>query len=499
MMKSIFRMAVALICLFCFTTSCDTGSPTTVSLKETPGFPFAQTATVRTGNVDNIDSVSFTVHTKPGNTSKDVNVTYMLGYLKHSGYVHADYQTIDVPVFGLYADYLNVVDIIVTRKDGSSTTTTLNAQTSAFTSTYALSGITINKKYENPSLSFLLIESNPASPIIMDIDGEVRWQAEVADKVLQPVYFDSSGFLAGDTSGRSLLRIDFNGQVKETHELSDESYSAMKHNIEPGKQGMLVSVAFKNGDAYKPESYLIEMKPTGEIVNAWDFDGIVGSQIAGKGEIPTQLVQNGADWFHINSSVYSGYDDSIIVSSRENFVIKIDYQTGAIKWLLGNQLKPWYTDFPLSLRPLALTVIGDPPIGQHALSLVGDGNHLLLFNNGYGSELTAIPDPNDNRTYSKASLYEIDETQMTATEIWSFDAGRTLYSSICGSVYKTRSGDYLIDFATTEDRTVARIMIVDENKNLLFDMTVPKRQGDVHSGFTMYRVREMELESLVLN
>ena len=61
------------------------------------------------------------------------------------------------------------------------------------------------------------------------------------------------------------------------------------------------------------------------------------------------------DWFHNNATAYRSSDDSLIVSSRENFVIALDYDSGNIKWILGDPTKRWYVFFP-SLRAFALTL-----------------------------------------------------------------------------------------------------------------------------------------------
>ena len=58
--------------------------------------------------------------------------------------------------------------------------------------------------------------------------------------------------------------------------------------------------------------------------------------------------------------------------SRENFVIAVDYETGDIKWILGDTTKQW-AEFP-SLTSLALNLGANtlPPIGQHAVSITRD-------------------------------------------------------------------------------------------------------------------------------
>ena len=80
----------------------------------------------------------------------------------------------------------------------------------------------------------------------------------------------------------------------------------------------------------------------------------------------------GVDWFHTNAAVYDASTRSLIVSSRENFIMSVDYDTGAIRWVLGDPTKYWNA-FP-SLRAKALTLTGSGlyPIGQHALSFTSD-------------------------------------------------------------------------------------------------------------------------------
>lgn len=474
---------------------------------ETASSVFVQNVEIAPSNIGQISTVGFVVHTKPGNLAKDINVSYSIDYLNRSGYVHTDTGIIDVPVFGLYQGYVNHVDVVVTWQANVSDTIPLTLQTGNFMSDYMLTGVTVSTPYINPTTSYILIDSAPISPIVIDIDGEVRWQSPVTGMSAMPTYFDGSKFIEGQWSlsttgtGNNVFSIALSGAVSPVSSLTDTRYSNFHHDIEPGKQGLIAPVTFYDNSnpaavIDKYGSVLIEMTPLGSIFNTWDFDQILSSQIVSKGENPSTFIQSGVDWFHMNSAIYVPQDDSLIVSSRENFVIKIDYSTKKIKWILGNPAKQWYQNYPLSLRPLALNITGNAPIGQHAVSIVGDPNHLLLFNNGYGN--LALPYVGDSRTYSSVSFYEIDENLMTANEIWSFDDNQALYSPICGSAVKTAFGLYLVDFATTESETAARIMLVDDSKNILFDMRIPKRSVDQVSCLTAYRAREIKLESLAI-
>ena len=162
------------------------------------------------------------------------------------------------------------------------------------------------------------------------------------------------------------------------------------------------------------------------------------------GDDPTQFVYHSpTDWFHNNSVAYNRADDSLIVSSRENFLICLDYETGAIKWILGDPAKKWYR-FP-SLRRYALTLAPGslPPIGQHAISVTFDQN-ILVFDNGQNSWFE-VP-PGEERSYSSPRKYKLDLNAKTATEVWNFEMGQSTWCPYCGSVYEDAPFNYLVDF-----------------------------------------------------
>ena len=134
------------------------------------------------------------------------------------------------------------------------------------------------------------------------------------------------------------------------------------------------------------------------------------------GDDPSQFVfPTPTDWFHNNGAAYNRADDSLIVSSRENFLICLDYNTSAIKWILGDPTKKWH-QFP-SLRKFALTLAPGslPPIGQHAPSITFDQN-LMVFDNGAPS-FFRVP-PGDYRNYASPRKYTLDLVNKVATEVW---------------------------------------------------------------------------------
>lgn len=213
------------------------------------------------------------------------------------------------------------------------------------------------------------------------------------------------------------------------------------HNFDPGKRGILMEV----DTTTQIESVIIEVDALGNPLKTWNLATIISAAMTAGGDDPSQFVKAAPnDWFHNNAASYRASDDSLIVSSRENFVIALDYETGAIKWILGDSTKQWH-QFP-SLRRYALSLNGSslPPIGQHAVSLTADDN-LLLFDDGQNS---ASHNPaGTERDYSAPRKYQIDQVGASATELWNYFNGQILFSFICSSVYEDAPNNYLVDYA----------------------------------------------------
>jgi arylsulfate sulfotransferase len=94
----------------------------------------------------------------------------------------------------------------------------------------------------------------------------------------------------------------------------------------------------------------------------------------------------------------------------------------------------------------------------------------MVFNNGYGSLNQPSGQPAGlTRTYSAVSVYSMNTATMTAHEVWSFDYGQSVYSSVCGSTYEAPGQTYLIDYATAASFTKARLVGLDTSHNVVFD------------------------------
>jgi hypothetical protein len=238
----------------------------------------------------------------------------------------------------------------------------------------------------------------------------------------------------------------------------------------------------------------MEVATDGTVLHVWNLAQIITDAMLAGGDDPTKFVAasgSGADWFHNNSATYRASENAILISSRENFVIALDYETQAIKWILGDPTKQWY-GFP-SLRKYALKGAGATlyPVGQHALSIYYD--KLLLFDNGYYS---ADHTPKGvNRTYSAPRKYSIDQATGAATEIWNYPAGESIYSPICGSVYEDQINNYLIDYATAGPELYAEIIGLAPGNDKVFDYQFK----ELDTLATAWNATVLHMENLVFN
>ena len=106
----------------------------------------------------------------------------------------------------------------------------------------------------------------------------------------------------------------------------------------------------------------------------------------------------------------------------------------------------------------------------HAVSIDSDGQ-LMLFNNGLGSlNQPAGTAAGETRGYSAVSAYAIDPVALTAQEVWNFDYGKSLYSSVCSSAYEAGGKSLLLNYAYTDAGATAHVVGLDANHAVVFDI-----------------------------
>ncbi|MBF4801339.1 aryl-sulfate sulfotransferase [Aeromonas hydrophila] len=423
-----------------------------------------------------IKNISFNIKTKEGNHAKSVSATYDWHYLSNNSLYDTTSNRIQIPIFGLYSNYLNELTINIQFTDNSTYSFKKTIATAAYVDSIGIYddvGISI-KPSATPTYSYFYLKGSKKSPIIMDIDGEVRWDADIIKISASSTFIDNS-FLIGNSKNKKIDSINLYGRSSslniEGSVMGSDAY--FHHNIDPGKQGILIELDGTTDGALKIESFLSEIDSSGKVIKEWDLGKIFSEYMLQEGDDPSNFVRDGVDWFHMNAATYDPADDTLVISSRENFVVKLDYTTGKLIWLLGDETKHWYS-YP-SLQKLALSLSsGQTPIGQHAVSMTKDGK-LMLFNNGRRSFNNPVGTPAGiDLATSQTAIFAIDNQNKTAQVAWSFDDG--IYSDICSSIYEDKlaaQGDFLINYAAADNRTRVVIQGINKDKQKLFEFTYP--------------------------
>ena len=434
--------------------------------------PFISSVRIFGVGVSNVTSLTSTISPMPNSVSQPVNVTWSRTALSGSGYLQAN--LINLPVFGLYAGYQNQVSFQLAFGDGSVQQLQYQISTKPYTDP---TGVYLNPTIikarapgSNLGFNFFILKSQLGSPVIVDTDGQVRWVVPAVST--QAVYFANGQFVTGSGTSASvtLLQLDGTQPTLPPTDLPQPLLLMFTHNIDPGPSGLLAEFNGIDDLGASIDDIVAEISPfSGQPpFQTFDMADILTTYMQNNGDDPSAFVRPGHDWFHVNASTYDPSDNSVIVSSRENFLIKVDYSTHDIVWIFGDPTKYWYTFPSLRAKALTLDAGGDYPIGQHGVSVTSDG-YVMVFNNGLASVNQPSGEPAGlSRTYSEVSAYSVNAATMTAQNAWNFNYGQSIYSAICGSSYEA-GNTYLVDFATSDNGKEARLVGLDRNQNVVFD------------------------------
>ena len=457
------------------TTPLATQSDITVAGTQAGMTPFIASVQLTGQNISEVTSVTFTIAAKPNTVSLPVTVTWSAAALSARGYLKSN--TINLPVFGLYDGYQNQVSFQLAFDDGSVQQLQSQITTVAYTDA---TGVYLNPTIVQPRASgstlgfnYFLMKSQLGSPVIIDTDGRVRWVVPATQTTA--VYYGNGQFVTGSETSPAVTLLQFDGsQSTPQTNLPQPLLNSFTHNIDPGPIGTLAEFSGTDSLGSSQLDIVAEIQPssTNPPIQTFDMAEILTSYMNAHGDNGGDFVRPGVDWFHVNASTYDPSDNTVIVSSRENFLIKVNYATHDIVWILGDPTKYWYTFPSLKAKALTLSAGGDYPIGQHAISITTDG-YLMVFNDGLGSNNEPNGSPAGlTRNFSEVSAYSVNSAKMTAQNVWNFNYGQTIFSPICGSSYE-QGNSYLVDFATADNYLQARLVGLDANRNVVFDFQYP--------------------------
>lgn len=337
-----------------------------------------------------------------------------------------------VPILGLYPDTDNEVKVTISDQAGNFASATLHVETGPLPDYFPAIETNVNTSLRQEGWTLTEIgiglgEAFMSVPSIIDASGNVRWY------IVLDAYTDLCFPIKQKSNGN--LLISFYEHIYEYTMLGgvvNDIYLPgwyQHHETREMPNGNLLVSVDKIGES-TVEDHILEVTPSGSIVQVWDMRPILDMD-------RYDLVEDEVDWFHNNAVYYSEADDCLLVSGRNQGVVKVN-RNNEIVWILSPH-QGWGTatngtntqDFLLT----AIDANGDPypeevqqgtaPAddfdwcwGQHACMLLPNGN-IFLFDNGFNRQFIAgVP------SYSRGVEYRINEENMTVQEIWQYGKER---------------------------------------------------------------------------
>lgn len=405
----------------------------------------------------------------------------------------------ELDVLGLYADYNNQIEISVIDSSGLQIeATSLDLQTDTINPNLPNIQIDTASNVTSPEFHFVnyfgFIQSfTPQRPFIFDQFGDIRWYLDFAEHpTFSNLFYDNGmtrlqngNLIFGNGSTGSLYEIDMHGRIINSWGLQGNGFH--HHVIEKPNGNFLVTI----DDASKTtiEDVVVEVnRITGEFVNTWDLNESLDNT---RRAWPTERADLNIDWFHANGVEYSETDNAVIVSGRTQGIVKLNAQN-EVSYILaphrdwqisgqGSTLSQYLLtpldadDEPITEADILSGVVNHPDFEwawyQHSPILLPNGN-LMVFDNGENRNYSDAP------RYSRAVEYQIDESEKTIKQVWSYgkERGEETYSPIVSKVsYIPNKNAILFTPGAARDGDMPRGKVIEVDylsKEVLFEASI---------------------------
>ena len=408
------------------------------------------------------------IASKPNHKSNEI--TYLT---EKYGFNHV------IPIHGLYADYLNTIYITLTDKDGAPRATdSIQVKVGSLKNIElpAVDVIHANVKQMEPGVTLINYmganEFDTHRPFMIDADGEIRWMLlfdknPAVGNVTAHVGLQrlaDGHFVLGDVKTSRILIIDMFGNLIKSYDLAAKGYEFHHEVTETTTNTLLICVTKKTTTtpAGVPVIYdhVIEMdRERGAIVTEWDLKQSLDENrlVMDPAYPPTDRMNN---WAHNNAVTYSPKDDHIIVSLRQQGMVKLS-KSNQVKWILaahtgwgknrrGENLAAYLLN-PLNSSGEKITdmeVVNGTKVhadfewiwGAHCPVILPDGS-VFVFDNGAERLLGK-----EKSLYSRAVGYQIDEKNKTAQQTWQYgkERGAACYAEAVSSVQFLPLKDHIL-------------------------------------------------------
>ena len=343
-----------------------------------------------------------------------------------------------IPIMGLYANSDNTVILTSIDEQGRKKEKQINIQTEKIKNDLQYVNLIVYKgdreKYQE-GLNFSHSSLDNVKKMAFDINGDIRW------------YFSKMDSLACNfNQGKSVFINYGNGFIYEDNIICEMNYLGKILNMYYYPAGIHHDIFLTDHNTMlvtgnhqeTVEDLVTEIDLNdGEIIKDIDY-----RKLFPRTRKPLFMYVN-QDWLHMNAVVE--YNGDMIVSSNTQSTIMRNSKDGKIKWMLADP-----RDFTTYWQQYLLKPIGNDfeyPTAQHAAMLLPD-NRLMLFDNTNFDILDENRTVDQNKLYSRAVIYNIDENNKTVKQDWQYgkERGKELYSSFVSDVDYLGENHYLIDF-----------------------------------------------------
>lgn len=421
-----------------------------------------------------------------------------------------DYTTDhSVPILGLYADTENEVTVTLTDESGNRVEKKVTIKTGTLAKSIAAIDVkevdTQKMELGDSELTFVVPSTKRA--YAFDANGDVRWYStRYNSHIFKELDNGNLLYLTKESNDADtynvLLETDYLGKIYHRYDFSSSSAAndtgksegemTVIHHDGIGLPSGNFLLTVNDGSNYIEDTMIELNRETGEIEKTIDLKDLLPEAFYEDYD-STSREDGKVDWFHQNSVEYDEADDSIIISGRhQDTIMKIDYDTSEIKWIMGNS-----SGWPDSYQKYFLEGEVKASGGQHAAIVLPDQDNndettdILYYDNNIS---VTRGDEETSEQYSEARQVRINEAEMTIEEVWTFgeELGEDYYTKIIGSArYLSNTGNRLVNFGYRDEGQTSSIMEVTEDGETVLNVDLT----DFPTSAWAYRAERFSLYS----
>lgn len=343
-----------------------------------------------------------------------------------------------IPVYGLYADWDNTVEL--QRANGEKSAVQIRTEP-APAKVKAPTKMETKAAYFQDNMMFVS-PTSPAMAAAYDYRGDVRWYSPVnfAFDIKRAkngrLLLGTQRLLMSPYHTTGIFEMGMIGKIYKEFRLP----GGYHHDQIEMEDGNLIILTQELPRGTVEDMCVLVDRRTGSILKTWDYQKVLPQNAGGSGS------QDKHDWFHNNAVWYDKQTHSLTISGRhQDAIINIDYETGALKWVIGDP-EGWPPEFAAKyfFRPAGQGAF-DWQYEQHACVVLPDGD-VMCFDNGHWRAKVKEKYVAAKDNFSRGVRYRINRDTMEITQVWQYgkERGEEFFSTYISNVEYYGEGHYMV-------------------------------------------------------